>query len=64
MECPNLQENLKDCTCTYTSCGKRGQCCLCIAQHRASGEVPGCLFPADVERTYDRSIKRFIRSFK
>jgi len=23
-------------------------------------ELPGCLFPADAERTYDRSLKHFI----
>jgi len=25
------------------------------------GEFPGCLFPPEVERTYDRSIERFVR---
>jgi hypothetical protein len=24
------------------------------------GELPACYFPDDVERTYDRSIERFI----
>jgi hypothetical protein len=24
------------------------------------GELPGCLFPPDVEKTYDRSIARFV----
>jgi hypothetical protein len=24
------------------------------------GELPACYFPAEIERTYDRSIERFI----
>jgi hypothetical protein len=27
-------------------------------------ELPACLFPDDVERTYDRSIRRFIETYK
>ncbi|MBD3203119.1 hypothetical protein GF327_02405 [Candidatus Woesearchaeota archaeon] len=61
MECKK-QENLKDCTCTYTSCGKRGICCECVASHRAAGEIPGCFFDKKTEKTYDRSIQAFIKS--
>jgi hypothetical protein len=57
------EKNLQHCTCTYTSCTKRGICCECIAYHRSKGEIPGCLFPKDVEKTYDRSIERFVKSF-
>jgi hypothetical protein len=28
------------------------------------GELPGCLFPPEVERTYDRSIDKFIETYK
>jgi len=28
------------------------------------GELPGCLFPNDVEKTYDRSIERFVKTFQ
>jgi len=28
------------------------------------GELPGCLFPPEVERTYDRSIEKFIETYK
>jgi hypothetical protein len=28
------------------------------------GELPGCLFPPKVERTYDRSIEKFIETYK
>jgi hypothetical protein len=31
-----------------------------VAQHRAAGELPGCFFPTDAERTYDRSIGYFV----
>ena len=63
MDCPNRQKNLKHCTCTY-SCSKRGTCCECIAYHRGRGEIPGCLFPPEVERTYDRSVERFVEHYR
>jgi len=25
--------------------------------------LPGCLFPPEVERTYDRSIRRFVQTY-
>jgi hypothetical protein len=28
------------------------------------GELPACFFPPEVERTYDRSIRRFISLYK
>jgi len=28
------------------------------------GELPGCLFPLEVERTYDRSIEKFVETYK
>lgn len=62
MECTQ-QENLAQCTCTYEPCPRKGKCCQCIAYHRAYGELPGCLFPPEVERTYDRSIRRFIQAY-
>lgn len=58
--CPNKERNMEGCTCTY-SCSKRGMCCECVAQHRAAGEIPGCFFSAAGERTYDRSVRAFIR---
>ncbi len=52
--------NIAECTCTYEPCSRKGLCCQCIMYHRAHGEVPGCLFSEKTERTYDRSIARFI----
>jgi len=63
MECIS-EKNLKDCTCTYISCEKRGKCCLCVAYHRKRGEIPGCFFNPQAERMYDRSIRFFIESHK
>ncbi|MCM8805827.1 MAG: DUF6485 family protein [Candidatus Omnitrophica bacterium] len=60
MECKNRERNIKDCSCTYISCNKRGMCCECVMYHRANGEIPGCFFPKEAEKTYDRSIKYFI----
>ncbi|MGC8872880.1 MAG: DUF6485 family protein [Chloroflexia bacterium] len=62
VECRHHEENLKRCTCTYEPCSRKGFCCECLAYHRAMGELPGCLFSPEVERTYDRSVARFVRS--
>jgi len=58
-ECPNLKVNLACCPCTY-SCDLKGRCCECVRSHRQHKELPACYFPPEVEKTYDRSIKRFV----
>ncbi|MBM4249049.1 MAG: hypothetical protein FJ149_06380 [Euryarchaeota archaeon] len=64
MSRPCIQDkNIRKCTCTYHHCARKGLCCECISYHRASGELPGCLFPPEVERTYDRSIEAFVRAY-
>ncbi len=63
MECKQAI-NKQDCACTYMSCHRRGLCCECIEHHRSRGELPGCLFPPEVERTYDRSIERFVQAYQ
>lgn len=60
MECKKTA-NLKNCTCTYTACGKRGICCDCVAYHLRSRQLPGCFFPPDAEATYDRSFEHFAK---
>ena len=60
-EC-NVEKNRKRCTCSYEPCPRKGVCCECIEYHRRSGEIPGCLFPPDAEKTYDRSIAAFVRA--
>ena len=63
MEC-TLKVNRQSCSCTYEPCSRKGRCCECIAYHRSSDELPACYFSPDVERTYDRSISRFVASMK
>ncbi len=62
MECKK-EENLKQCNCSYDPCSKKGICCECVAYHRKMQELPACFFPADVERTYDRSFERFAQLY-
>ncbi|MBE0480772.1 MAG: hypothetical protein IBX68_07320 [Dehalococcoidia bacterium] len=62
-EC-NVEKNKSRCTCTYEPCSRKGLCCECVEYHRKSGEIPGCLFPKDVERTYDRSVESFINAYR
>lgn len=57
--CPNVKINTENCNCTYP-CEIKGKCCECIRTHRKHGELPACFFPAQIEKTYDRSIKRFV----
>ena len=62
MECPKKDQNLKTmCTCTYMSCTRRGVCCECLAHHISKRQLPGCVFPKDAEKTYDRSFEHFAK---
>ena len=54
------ESNKKRCNCTYP-CERKGVCCECVAYHRAMGELPACYFPAEAEKTYDRSIENYVR---
>ena len=58
-EC-KVSDNKAKCNCTYEPCPRKGVCCQCISYHRDAGELPACYFPSEIERTYDRSIRRFI----
>jgi len=60
MECKK-EKNTGDCTCTYEPCSRKGACCDCIAYHRKSGELPGCLFPPEAERTYNRGAAFYVK---
>ncbi len=59
-----VEKNKGFCTCTYSACNKKGVCCECIQYHLKSGEIPGCLFPKEEERTYDRTIGAFIKAWQ
>ena len=58
--CPNKEKNLKNCNCTYSGCDKTGICCECISYHRNMGQLPACYFTDEVEKTWDRSIRKFV----
>jgi hypothetical protein len=55
------EQSLKQCTCSFTSCDKRGNCCKCVAYHLDRGEIPGCFFTEAGERSYDRSLANLAR---
>ncbi|MDO9575906.1 MAG: DUF6485 family protein [bacterium] len=63
MEC-SIEKNKRRCNCTYEPCPRKGKCCECIDYHWSMGELPACFFPDDIERTYDRSIRKFIEVHK
>lgn len=60
MECKK-EKNLVKCNCSYTPCSTKGVCCDCLSKHLKSRELPACCFPADAEKTYDRSFEYFIQ---
>ena len=62
MEC-NIEANKAACNCTYEPCPRKGKCCECIAYHLKYDELPACVFPPEVEKTYDRSFNRFVQVF-
>ncbi|HID94885.1 MAG TPA: hypothetical protein EYP53_02360 [Candidatus Latescibacteria bacterium] len=63
-QCVNIDTNRGGCTCTYEPCSRKGMCCECIRHHWAARELPACFFPPEVERTYDRSLKRFLQTYR
>ncbi|MDD5155706.1 MAG: DUF6485 family protein [Candidatus Omnitrophica bacterium] len=60
--CPNQKQNLANCSCSYDPCSRKGICCECVMYHRQNKQVPGCFFPPQAEKTYDRLINAFIRN--
>jgi len=64
MKTCNIEANRERCNCSYEPCSRKGVCCECLSYHWRHGELPACFFPDDVERTYDRSIERFIEVYR
>jgi len=60
MEC-NKASNQQGCYCSYDPCPRKGLCCECISYHLKNRQLPGCCFPGDAEKTYDRSFDHFAR---
>lgn len=63
MNCKS-KDNAKNCSCTYTSCERRGLCCECLQYHLSKKQLPGCAFPPEAEKTYDRSFAAFAKAWK
>ena len=63
MKCDSFDKNMEFCNCSYEPCSRKGKCCECIQYHWTKKELPACFFPDDVERTYDRSLRRFIKTW-
>jgi len=55
--CPNVEVNSKSCGCTYVTCDKRGKCCECIRYHLERNELPGCVFPPEIEKPTTGQLK-------
>ena len=62
--CKNKKKNLTICNCSYDPCERKGTCCECLHYHRTKGQLPACYFSPEVEKTYDRSIRKFIEIHK
>ena len=63
MEC-QIEVNKVKCTCTYETCSRKGKCCECIGYHLEYDELPACVFPSEVEKTYNRSFAKFVEVYK
>jgi len=59
-----VKNNRTRCNCSWEPCPRKGLCCECLAYHWAHEELPACLFPDSVEKTYDRSLRMFIETAK
>jgi len=62
-EC-NSKKNMARCNCSWEPCSRKGICCECLAYHWSHKELPACLFPDSVEKTYDRSLRMFIQTYR
>jgi hypothetical protein len=59
MECQK-ESNSKNCNCTYPGCSRKGVCCECLRYHLSMDQLPACCFPAEAEKTFDRSFQKFV----
>ena len=55
--------NRLPCTCSYPGCPRHGKCCDCLAYHLKMQQLPACCFPPAVEKTYDRSFRKFVETY-
>jgi len=58
-----VKHNEQECNRTYKPYSRKGVFCERLRYYWQSGELRACAFPEDVEKTYDRSIKKFIETY-
>lgn len=63
-DCENKSDNQSFCNCSYEPCSRKGKCCECIQYHLAMKQLPACAFPDDVEKSWDRSFRKFVEVCK
>ena len=61
---PHTSMNMERCTCTYPGFSNHAVCCECLHMHLSRKELPGCCFPPEAEKTYDRSFRAFAKAWK
>lgn len=61
MECKK-DRNMEWCNCSYPGCSRKGVCCECMKYHRDMNQLPACFFPDEAEKTFDRSVEKFIET--
>ena len=60
--CEHSNINIEElCNCSYPGCEKKGVCCECLHYHRKNKQLPACFFPEEVEKTFDRSLRKFLK---
>jgi len=62
-ECRN-QKTLQKCNCSWEPCSRKRICCECVEYHWSHKELPACFFPDAVEKTYDRSLRNFVQTWR
>lgn len=62
-QCKHFTANVTHCNCSAEGCTRKGTCCECLAYHLSNNQLPACAFPDDVEKTYDRSFRRFAQLY-
>ncbi|MHC5145976.1 MAG: DUF6485 family protein [Planctomycetota bacterium] len=62
MECKR-DKNMEFCSCSYPGCSRKGICCECLQYHLQNKQLPGCCFPPEAEKSFNRSFAAFARAW-
>ncbi|RQD78763.1 MAG: cytosolic protein [Candidatus Syntrophonatronum acetioxidans] len=62
--CEHSSINIEElCNCSYQGCDRKGICCECLHYHRKNKQLPACFFDDDAEKTYDRSVRKYVKEY-